>query len=45
METIEVVCDQPPLEPPSAAVAEEPGPDSLSVTALVSLNEPAAVPR
>ena len=40
VETVDGVCDQPLLEPPNAAVAEEAGPASPSVTPLVSLNEP-----
>ena len=47
VETVEGVCDQPPLEPPSAAVADEAGPASPSLTVFVSLNEPppATAPR
>src|SRR5207245_3752144 len=47
VETVEGVCDQPPAEPPSAAVELEPGPDSESVTAFVSLKLPplGAAPR
>jgi len=40
VETVDGVCDQPLVVPPSAAVAEEPAPDSPSVTAFVSLKEP-----
>src|SRR6185312_16754478 len=39
VETVDGVCDQPLVVPPSAAVAEAAGADSLSVTAFVSLNE------
>src|SRR5436309_11287246 len=42
-DTVEGVCDQPLVVPPSAAVADEAGPDSPSVTAFVSLNEPPPV--
>ena len=47
VETVDGVCDQPPADPPSAAVELEPGPDSESVTAFVSLKLPplAAAPR
>jgi hypothetical protein len=45
VETVDGVCDQPPVVPPSAAEADEAGPDSASVTVFVSLNEPAAEPR
>ena len=45
VETVDGVCDQPPVVPPSAAEADEAGPDSPSVTPFVSLNEPAAEPR
>ena len=44
-ETVDDVCDQPLVVPPSAAVVEEAGPDSASLTVFVSLNEPAAAPR
>jgi hypothetical protein len=43
--TVEAVCVQPLVVPPSAAVAEEAGPDSLSPTPLRSLKLPAAEPR
>ena len=45
VETVDGVCDQPPVVPPSAAEADEAGPDSPSVTPFVSLNEPATEPR
>ena len=44
-ETVDAECDHPVLVPPSAPVADDAGPDSPSVTAFVSLNEPAAEPR
>ena len=40
VETVDGVCDQPPVVAPRAAVAEEAGPDSPSVTPFVSLKEP-----
>src|SRR6185312_3244550 len=43
VETVDGVCDQPPVVPPSAAVADEDGPASPSVTAFVNLNEPPPV--
>jgi hypothetical protein len=45
VETVDGVCDQPPVVPPRALEAEEAGPDSASVTAFVSLKEPATEPR
>ena len=45
MDTVDGVCDQPAVVPPSAAVALEAGPDSASETAFVSLKLPAAEPR
>src|SRR5262249_59786944 len=44
-ETVDGVCDQPLIVPPRAAVALDAGPDSASVTALVSLKLPVAEPR
>ena len=43
VEAVDGVCDQPLVVPPSAAVADDAGPDSASVTAFVSLNEPPPV--
>src|SRR5947208_9757945 len=43
-DTVDVVCDHPVVVPPSAAVADEAGPDSASLTVVISLNEPAAAP-
>src|SRR5436190_18507983 len=43
VDTVEGVCDHPLVVPPSAAVADEAGPDSPSVTAFVSANEPPPV--
>ena len=40
VDTAEAVCDQRVLVPPSAAVVEDAGAVSLSVTALASLKEP-----
>ena len=40
VDTVDGVCDQPAGEPPSAAVAEDWAPDSPSLTAFVSVNEP-----
>ena len=45
VDTVDGVCDQPLVVPPSAAVADEPGPDSPSLTAFVSVKEPATEPR
>ena len=45
VETVDAVCDQPLVVPPSAAVALEAGADSASDTAFVSLKLPAAEPR
>jgi hypothetical protein len=45
VETVDGVCVQPDVVPPSAAVEEEAGPEIASLTAFVSLNEPAATPR
>jgi hypothetical protein len=43
--TVEAVCVQPLVVPPRAAVVEDAGPDSPSVTVLRSLKLPAAEPR
>jgi hypothetical protein len=43
VDTVDALCDQPPVVPPSGAVADETGPDSLSLTAFVSLKEPPPV--
>src|SRR5690242_12763005 len=43
VDTVEGVCVQPLVVPPRAAVADEAGADTPSVTALVSLNEPPPV--
>jgi hypothetical protein len=43
--TVEAVCVQPDVVPPRAAVAEDAGPDSESLTVLRSLKLPAAAPR
>jgi hypothetical protein len=45
VDTVDGVCDHPEVVPPSAAVAEDAGLDSESLTAFVSLKEPAAAPR
>ena len=43
VETVDGLCDHPAVVPPSAAVAEDAGPDSASETAFVSLKEPPPV--
>jgi hypothetical protein len=43
-ETTDGACDHPLVEPVSAAVALEAGPESASLTPFVSVNEPAATP-
>ena len=40
VDTVDAVCDQPVLVPPSDAVADDAGPDSASATVFVSANEP-----
>ena len=45
VDTVDGVCVQPDVLPPSAAVVLLAGPDPASATALVSRRLPAAVPR
>ena len=45
VDTVDGVCDQPLDEPVRSAVVLEAGPEPESLTALVSVNEPAAMPR
>ena len=45
VETVDGVWVQPVEVPPRAAVVLEAGPEPRSTTALLSRNEPAAVPR
>src|SRR5919198_193275 len=40
VETVDAVCVQPVVVPPSAAVADDAGPESESATAFVILKEP-----